>query len=313
MTSPIRLDGDVVVVTGAGRGLGRAYALDLGARGASVLVNDVDGEAARATAAAVEAVGGQAVPVPGSVAEPDEAQALIATAERAFGTVDVVVNNAGVVSHGYFEDLSLEQIDRVLDVDLRSAFLVTQPAWRIMKAKGYGRVILTGSGSGMFSHQGTANYAAAKAGLYGLMRALAFEGRPCGIKVNMILPMARTSIAADDPVPDYDRYRPPDPGRLSPAAMAARATVERNACVVSYLASRTCELSGEAIDVCHGRYGRLFVGVADGWADGEGAVEAEDVAAHLSRITDIAHSSVPEDLYDAMAGVAARLAEAADG
>lgn len=313
MTSAISLEGDVAIITGAARGLGHAYARELAARGASLVLNDVDGESLRPVVEQIEQSGGRAHPVPGSVADPEAAASLTTEALRAFGRVDVVVNNAGIVSHGYFEDLTLDQIDRVLAVDLRGAFLVTQPAWRIMKKCGYGRVIMSGSGSGMFSHQGTANYAAAKAGLYGLTKALAFEGREAGIAVNMIVPMARTSIAAGDPIPDYDRHRPPDASALSPEAAVARASVERNASVVAYLASRACTLNGEAVDVCHGRYGRLFVGVTAGWLGGDGPAAAEEIAAHLDDIRDLSDHSVPGDLYQAMAEVTARLERHAHG
>lgn len=304
----VRLDGQVVAVTGAGRGLGRAYALELAARGASVVVNDRDPEAADEVARAVGAAGGRATVSHHSVSDPDQAPGVVATALQTFGTLDALINNAGIVSHGWFEDLTVEQIDRVLDVDLRSAFLVTQPAWRVMKAKGYGRVVLAGSGSGMLGHQGTANYAAAKAGLFGLMRALAFEGAGHGIAVNMILPMARTAIAEGDPIPDFERHRaaavPAEAGPL----VADRSTVEWNAPVVAYLASRDCRLNGEAVDVCFGRYGRLFVGVAEGWLpQGLEDVTAESFAAHLAEVLDPGGFSVPGSLFEEMGTVVARL------
>jgi NAD(P)-dependent dehydrogenase (short-subunit alcohol dehydrogenase family) len=308
--TPIRLDDQVVLITGAGRGLGRAYALELAGRGAAIVVNDLDDAAAAATVADIIAAGGTAVQAPGSVAEPGTAAELTRTALQAFGTLDVLINNAGVVSHGYFEDLTIDQIDRVLDLNLRGAFLVTQPAWRVMKAKGYGRVVLTGSGSGMFSHQGTANYAASKAGLFGLMKALAFEGRDHGIATNMILPTAHTMLAADDPIPDYAQHRGEITLIRDPADPVDRTSPEANAAVVAYLASPRCALNGEVIDYCFGRYGRVFVGVTDGWIPPRGvAVTADGVADHLSEIRAREHYEVPPDYYAALRRVAAQLRE----
>lgn len=309
MGGPIRFDGQAAVVTGAGRGLGRAHALELAGRGAAVVVNDVDADAADRVVAEAAAAGGRAVASHHSVADPDQAPAVVATALATFGRLDVLVHNAGIVAHGWFEDLTLDQIDRVLDTDLRSAFLVVQPAWPTMKAQRYGRVVLTGSGSGMLGHQGTANYAAAKAGLFGLMRALAFEGEPHGIGVNMVLPMARTTIADGDPIPDFEQHRSAAVPERAGAAVAARSGVGVNAAVVAFLASRHCRLSGEALDVCFGRCARLFVGLTDGWLPAEpSGVSAEEVAAHLDVVRRTDGYRIPTSLFDEMGAVAGRLA-----
>ena len=316
-TSPssrtIRYDGDVAVITGAGRGIGRAHALELAARGARVLVNDVDAAAADAVVAEIEAAGGTAAAAHDSVATPEGGAAIVAAAVDRFGTVDVVVNNAAIVRNGYFEDLTVVDIDAVLDVAVRGAFFVTQPAWRIMKAKGYGRVVLTGSGTGMFAHQGAANYAAAKAAVYGLMKALAFEGAEHGIRVNLLLPLAYTGIAADSPIPDFARYRAQHIPAGTDVDAPERATPAINAHVLGYLASRDCTVNGEAISVCRSRYGRLFVGVADGWLPPDpAAVDADAVAGHLDEIRDLAGFTVPSSYYDEMASVTRRL-RALDG
>ncbi|MCU1456150.1 MAG: Short-chain dehydrogenase/reductase [Actinomycetia bacterium] len=305
---PIRYGGDVVVVTGAGRGIGRAHALDIAGRGARLVVNDVDGDAADSVVAEIEAAGGIAAASHESVTTPDGGAAIIATAVDRYGTVDAVVNNAAIVRSGYLEDLTADDIDSVLDVAVRGAFFVTQPAWRIMKAKGYGRVVFTSSGTGMFGHQGAANYAAAKAALYGLAKALAFEGAERGIRVNVLLPLAYTAIGADQPIPDYARYRAVHIPAGTDVDAPERATPAMNAHVVAYLASRACAVNGEAIDVCRGRYGRLFVGVTDGWLPADAVtVDAEAIGDHLDEIRDLTGFTVPTSYYDEMAGVTRRL------
>jgi NAD(P)-dependent dehydrogenase (short-subunit alcohol dehydrogenase family) len=186
--SGISLEGDVVVITGAGGGLGRAHALEVARRGASVVVNDVGGPGegepspADSVVAEVRAAGGEAVASTDSVATPDGGHAIIRTAIEHFGTVDAVVHNAGVWRHVPFAEMTPENLDPVLDVHLRGAFFVIQPAWSAMVAQGHGRIVLTSSGAGAFGREEGANYAAAKAGLLGLCRALAVEGEQHGIR-----------------------------------------------------------------------------------------------------------------------------------
>jgi NAD(P)-dependent dehydrogenase (short-subunit alcohol dehydrogenase family) len=306
------VSGDVAVVTGAGRGLGRAYALELGRRMAKVVVNDMASAEADAVVEEIVRAGGQSVAVCASVATPAGGQAIIDAAVEAFGTVDIVVNNAGFLRPGYFEDLTPDRIDDVLEVHLRGAFSVTQPAWRIMKEKGYGRVVLTSSSSGLFSHHGLSSYAAAKAGLYGLTKALAFEGRDHGVKVNAVLPYARTTITANDPVPDLDDvWAAAMPAGVSRASIpAARQDPAVVAPLITYLVSRGCEVTGEAFSACAGRFARVFVGVAEGWlAPAAATVSAEDLEEHLDAIRDTSRASIPRWMFDEWADVAKRVAE----
>jgi NAD(P)-dependent dehydrogenase (short-subunit alcohol dehydrogenase family) len=198
--TPISFDEQVAIVTGAGKGLGQAYAEELARRGTRVVVNDVVTGEADAVVHAIQSAGGQAAASYDSVATPEGGRAIVATTVDRFGTVDAVVNNAGTFRHRYLEDLTVERVTDVIGVGLLGAFWVTQPAWAVMREKGYGRIVMISSSSGMFSHPGIANYAAAKAGIYGLTRALGAEGTPYGIRVNAILPSGLTQHNLGAPV-----------------------------------------------------------------------------------------------------------------
>lgn len=306
----ISLEGQSAIVTGAGKGIGRAYALDFAARGSAVVINDLDREAADAVVSEIVAAGGKAVASYDSAATVEGGEALTQTAVSNFGSLEILVNNAGFLRPGYFEDLTVKQIDDILDVHLRGSFYCTQPAWRVMKEKGYGRIIMTSSSSGMFGHQGQANYCAAKAGIHGLTKALCYEGKRYGIKVNMVLPMADSTISDANPIPDmkenYFRFLPePEYKKLRAGSRRDPDTI---AAIGSYLASRECEHSGEAYSICHGRFGRVFVGVADGWlARPEDEVSAETVGQHFADIRNIEQHSVPNWLFEESAIVAEKL------
>jgi len=303
----IRFDGQSVIVTGAGRGLGRAYAREFARRGADVVVNDIDPDSASAVVEEITLAGGQATAAPYSVATTNGAANTVDAAMRRVGRVDVLVNNAGILRTGYLADLTEDDIDDVIDVHLRAAFRMTRLVWPHMTARGYGRVIMTSSASGMFSHQGLSSYAAAKAGLYGLTKALAFEGRERGINVNAILPNATTPATETANIPDMAEYfaqyiknpvSVPE-WRWHPATVAA---------LVAYLASIQCECTGEAFSAVEGRYARVFVGVANGWlAPDETAVSAENIADHFSMIQDINVHGVPMWLYDEFVDIGERL------
>jgi NAD(P)-dependent dehydrogenase (short-subunit alcohol dehydrogenase family) len=301
----ITLAGRSAIVTGAGAGLGRAYALELAARGAAVVVNDRDGERAAAVTAEIAAAGGRAVECTASVADAAGGQAIVAAALAAFGTVDVVVANAGTMRNAYFEAQTTADLEAQLAVHVGGAFWVTQAAWPTLRANGYGRVVLTSSAAGLWGMHAVSTYAAGKGGVYGLGRALAFEGRAHGIAVNMLLPGASTTISAGNPVPDYaDHF----PAELGPA-LKPRRTPASVAPLVAYLASEACPVSGETFSAVAGRYARVVVGVTDGWfAEDLEAVTAEAVADHFSEICDAAALHVPGSVFDEYRAMASQLA-----
>jgi len=290
---PISFDGQVVIVTGAGQGLGREYARDLGRRGAMVVVNDIggldrpEGSTAEALVREIEAAGGKAVASHDTVATPEGGEAIVRKAVDTFGTVDAVIHNAGVWRHKNYEEMTVDQLDPVLDVHLRGAFFVTQPAWSIMQAKGYGRIVLTSSSTGAFGRVAGTNYAAAKAGMLGLARALSLEGEEHGIRTNCILPVAPFGDRGPVPATFLEQLKktglPPEvagPDRVAP--------------MVVYLASSACSVNGEAFSAGGNRFGRVFIAVADGWVHpGDSCATAEDIEAHLAEIEDQSSYAIP--------------------
>jgi NAD(P)-dependent dehydrogenase (short-subunit alcohol dehydrogenase family) len=300
----IPMDGRRVIVTGAGRGLGRAYALALAGRGAAVVVNDVAGEYADAVVGEIEAASGSAAAAYDSVATVEGAKATVDVATDRFGGVDAVINNAGSMRNGYFEDMTPEMLDAMVDVHIRGSFFVTQAAWPFLKQSGSGRVVMTCSAGGLFAMPGESNYAAAKAGLYGLAKALASEGRDHGIRVNTVLPMAATTIAAGDPPPGHAEHYPAGVSQV----LGPRRHAEAVAPLVVYLASEACAVNGEAFAAGFGRYARVFVGETPGWtADDPLQVSAEDVADHWQDIRALDGFSVHDDIYDHIRFIAASL------
>lgn len=303
MTVPeMRFDGRVAVITGAGGGLGRAHALELARRGAKVLVNDlggaVDGSGSSATAAQrvvdeITAAGGEAAPNRDSVATADGGRAIVAAAVEAFGRVDIVVNNAGILRDKAFHKMDQSMIDAVLDVHLRGAFYVTQPAFALMREQGYGRIISTSSASGLFGNFGQANYGAAKAGLAGLTRVLALEGAGHGIKVNAIAPIAHTRMTQD-----------------LLGELAARVSPESVSPVVAYLAHEDCSVSGNVYSVAGGRVARIVVAETQGMVLPE--ITPEAMRRHVADIDQpgpVPHH-LPASLDDETTIIAKALAEA---
>ncbi|WP_063059045.1 SDR family NAD(P)-dependent oxidoreductase [Nocardia sienata] len=278
--SEMRFDGRVVVITGAGRGLGRAYALLLAARGARVVVNDVGGGiaggdsdigVAGAVAEEIVAAGGQAVANADSVATPVGGRAIVDTALETYGRIDVVVHNAGNVRYAPLAEMSYEDFDSVLDVHLRGAFHVVRAAFPVMREAGYGRVVLTSSIGGLYGNRNVANYAVAKAGLIGLSNVVALEGAECGVKSNVIVPAAVTRLA--DGL-DTSKYPPMEPELVAPA--------------VGWLAHESCSVSGEMLVALAGRVARAYIAETPGVYQPEWSIE--DVGARIQEIRDTAES-----------------------
>ena len=224
------LTGRVAIVTGAGRGLGRAHALALASSGARVLVNDLDEGAAAEVRREIEVQGGEALSDGANVQRPDEVAALVAAALQRWGQVDILVNNAGVLRDRTFAKLDLEDFRLVLDVHVMGAVNCTRAVWLHMKERGYGRVIFTSSSSGLFGNFGQAAYSAAKMALVGLMQTLALEGSRYGIHVNCLAPSAATQMT-------NELWTPQDLAalsaeRVSPAVVALASEAAPTKCIV---------------------------------------------------------------------------------
>jgi NAD(P)-dependent dehydrogenase (short-subunit alcohol dehydrogenase family) len=290
----LSMRGNVVIVTGGGRGMGRAHCLDLAERGASVVVNDISSEHVRKVVSEISDRGESAVGSEDTVATQDGARAIVNLAERTFGRLDAVINNAGTMRNGYIEDQTPESLEAMLDVHVRGPFFVTQAAWPLLRRRG-GRVVMVSSAGGLFACQAEANYAAAKAGIYGLGKALAFEGREHDIRVNMILPHANTTITDGQPLPDFAKFMKPGLREW----LYPHRRIDAVTPLVTYLVSPKCRFSGQAFAVGCGRYARVFVGVSPGWVPSDGGdPSAEALAEHLDEIVALDGFAVPEDLYE---------------
>jgi NAD(P)-dependent dehydrogenase (short-subunit alcohol dehydrogenase family) len=310
MTSTnLRFDEQVAVITGAGGGLGKQYALLLASRGARIVVNDTGGsvtgdgsntKAADAAAAEIRALGGEAVADSHSVTSPEGGEAIIDTALRAWGRVDILINNAGIVGDAPFEEMTADRFEPLLDVHLRGAFHVTRPAWKLMRDKGYGRILNTCSAAGILGSPGMTNYGSAKTGLIGLTRVLAAEAASENIKINAIAPIAYTRMLThslegagqqDDPAAQavLDDLVSQYLQKLDPVLVAP---------VAAFLTHRDCPVSGEIYTVGAGHVSRFFIGRTKGFYSP--ALSIEDVRDHLDTIRDEAGYTVPGGTADEM-------------
>jgi NAD(P)-dependent dehydrogenase (short-subunit alcohol dehydrogenase family) len=275
----LRFDGRVAVITGAGRGLGRSYAMLLASRGAKVVVNDpgagltgdgTDADPADDVVREILAAGGQAVVSTDSVATAAGGKAIIDAALDRYGRVDILIHNAGIVRRASLKEMSYEDFDAVLDVHLRGAFHVLRPVFPAMCDAGYGRIVLTSSIGGLYGNHNVANYAAAKAGVIGLSNVAALEGAADGVKSNVIVPAAITRMA--DGI-DTSSYPPMGPGLVAP--------------VVGWLAHESCSVTGEVLIALAGRVARAVVTESPGvyrpmWS-------IEEVGEHIDAIRNASH------------------------
>ena len=282
--SEISFEDRTVIGTGAGNGLGKAYAIDLGNRGAKVVVNDlggaVDGSGSGNTPAdevvnEIISNGGEAVANYDSVATKDGGESIVQSAIDNFGTVDAVINNAGILRDKSFAKLSEEELSLVIDVHLKGAFFVSQPAFKVMKEKNYGRIVNVASPSGLFGNFGQSNYGAAKMGIVGLTNVLAIEGAKNNIKVNVIAPTAYTRMT--------EALLPDDVGELFRPELVSP--------MVIYLASEACEPSHEIFGVAAGRFARIGIITHNGYVNT--SATAEDVANNIEEIRNIENGTYP--------------------
>jgi NAD(P)-dependent dehydrogenase (short-subunit alcohol dehydrogenase family) len=304
----IDFTGQVAIVTGAGRGLGRLYAIELARRGAAVVVNDLGGSMhgdgadtsiADAVVEEIERAGGVATASHDSVDSPEGGEAIVRTAIDRFGRLDAVVSNAGIFNSVAFEDMSPADWRRMLSVHLDGGFYLSQPAYREMKAAGYGRFVFISSSGGMFGQPMEAHYAAAKAGLVGLANVIAIEGAQHGILANTVLPFGFSRMVTETVG---------DPKALEETGFLKIIQPELVVPIVAFLASRACEFTHQNYSACAGRFARVFVGLGEGWlAEPDSNPTADDVATHVSEVSATEPFTVPGSIFEEVFAVCERL------
>jgi NAD(P)-dependent dehydrogenase (short-subunit alcohol dehydrogenase family) len=271
-----RFDGRVAVITGSGRGLGREYAQLLASKGAKIVVNDngsaVTGDGSDAGPAQtvvdeIKALGGDAIACTESVATPEGGRAIIQTALDHFSRIDILIHNAGNVRYGALDAISDEDFKAVVDVHLMGAFHVVRPAFPVMCAAGYGRIVLTSSIGGLYGTHQVVNYGVSKAGMIGLNNVTAIEGADRGVKCNIIAPGAVTRMA--DGL-DTSQYPPMGPELVAP--------------VVGWLAHESCSVTGEMLISMGGRVARAFIAETEGVHRPSWSID--DVADNIDGIRD---------------------------
>jgi NAD(P)-dependent dehydrogenase (short-subunit alcohol dehydrogenase family) len=290
--SALRFDGKVAVVTGAGRGIGAAYASLLAARGARVIVNDIgtsrfghgaDSSPAAEQASLIRRAGGVAEPDTSDISTPGGALSLVEHAVSSFGRLDIAVNNAGIYWTDSFPDIDPTDLQRQLAVHVGGSFNVARAAWPHLRASGTGRMVMTTS-TGALGSADLISYGSAKAAVLGLGRALAMAGQPHGIKVNVIAPMAMTRMMnahTGDPVVPDDPQR--DPSLVAP--------------LVAVLCHQDCPVSGEAYMSGMRRTARLFLAETEGYTHPSLDLAPEELLAHWAEINDVSRQHLTPDTH----------------
>ena len=297
--SKIDFTGRVAIVTGAGAGLGRCHALEFAKRGAKVVVNDLGGTrdgvgssdaAANKVVEEIQTLGGEAAPNYDNVATVQGGRGVVQTAIDAFGKVDILVNNAGILRDGAFHKMEEENWDAVVGVHLRGAYCVTRPAFVNMRENGYGRIIMTTSGAGLFGNFGQSNYSSAKMGLAGLANVLKLEGAKYNIKTNVIVPVAASRLTED----------------ILPPELFAKVKPDFVTPLVLYLGSEQCEDSGVMINAALGYYSRSAVMTGAGMilSDGEKVPAPEEIMEHWDTIMSLENPKYFNQLMDMLGELA---------
>lgn len=282
----IRFDNRVAIVTGAGNGLGRRYALDLAARGAKVVVNDLGGardgtggsvSAAQAVVDEIVAAGGEAMANGSSVTDADGIFAMVEEVKARWGRVDILINNAGILRDKTFTKMTLDDFRAVVDVHLMGSVICTKAVWDLMRDQAYGRILMTTSSTGLYGNFGQANYGAAKLALVGLMKTLALEGAKYNVKVNTIAPLAATRMTED----------------LMPAELLAKMGPETVAPASLYLVSEEAP-TNVILNAGGGGFEAAHVTLTQGIHVGADAMTVETVAEQIAKIRDRAGETVPD-------------------
>lgn len=295
----IDFKGRVAIVTGAGAGLGRCHALELAKRGAKVVINDLGGSrdgvgssdaAANKVVDEIKALGGQAVPNYDNVATAQGGANIVKTAIDAFGKVDILINNAGILRDKSFLKMEEENWDSVMAVHLRGAYCVTKPAFENMREHGFGRIVMTTSGAGIFGNFGQSNYAAAKTGLIGLTNVIKLEGAKYNIKVNILAPVAASRLTEDVLPPAFFEKMKPD--FVTPAVL--------------YMCSEQCQDSGMIINAALGYFSRSAIVTGPGafLSDGAKIPTPEDVMDNWGKITSLENAQYFYQLPDMFGALA---------
>ncbi|HSP56143.1 MAG TPA: SDR family oxidoreductase [Dehalococcoidia bacterium] len=288
--SDVRFDGRVAIVTGAGGGLGRSHALLLASRGAKVVVNDLGGardgtgapssEMANKVVEEIKAAGGQAIADAHGVDTVEGGEAIIKTALDAYGKVDIVIANAGILRDRAFHNITEEDWDKIYAVHVKGSFDVIQPAFRIMRQNNYGRIIVTTSNAGLYGNFGQANYSSAKTALLGFASTLELEGAKYNIKANVIAPVAASRLTED----------------VMPPAVLEKLKPEYVSPMVAYLCSEECQVSGQIFTAGGGYFGRAAI------VEGKGAVlpqpTLEDIRDNFSKISDLSGADEFMNAFD---------------